>query len=83
MQALVDMVGLVVVGGGDHFVMDVPCVLGTLACCDGLCKCIVCGVGLDPDSGYGSVSSWFEDMVIMMSWIAWLHSLVTHFNGSF
>ena len=49
------MVGLVVVFGGDHVFMDVLCVLGTLACYDCLCRCIVGGVGLDLDSGYGNV----------------------------
>jgi hypothetical protein len=82
MQTCVDMVALVVVVVGDHLVMDVPCVLGTLACCDGLCRCIVRGVGLDPDLGYGDVSSWFEEMVVTMSWIAWLQILVGSFDSN-
>ena len=39
------------------------------------------GVGVDPISGYGGVSSWFEEMVITMSWIAWLHISVGAFDS--
>jgi hypothetical protein len=80
--SMLDTIGLVVVPfGGNHGVIDVPCVLGTLARHDGLCKCIFGGVGLDLDLGYGGVSTWFQDMVIMMSWIAWLHILVESFDS--
>jgi hypothetical protein len=80
---MLDMIGLVVsiTFGGDHGVIDVPCVLGTLACYDGLCRSIFCGVGLDLDSCYGGVSSWFEEMVIMMSWIDWLDILAGAFDN--
>jgi hypothetical protein len=39
------------------------------------------GVGLDLDSGYGGVSSWFEKMVIMMSWIARLRVSMGAFDS--
>jgi hypothetical protein len=52
-----------------------------LECYDGLCRSIVGGVGLDLVSGYGGVSSWFEKMVIMMSWITWLHISVGAFDN--
>jgi hypothetical protein len=69
MQQCVNMVGLVVAitFGGDHGVMDVSCVLGTLTCHDCLCRCIVGGVGLDLVSSYDNVSSWFEEIDILMS----------------
>jgi hypothetical protein len=78
---MLDMVGLVVFVG-DHVVKDFPCVLWNLGCCDGLCRCIICGVGLDPNSGYGSVYSWFKEMVIMVSQIAWLHISVGAFDSN-
>lgn len=62
-------------------IMDVPCALATLAYYYGLCRCIGCGVGLDPVLGYGDISSWFEDMVFMMSWIAWLHLSMGAFDS--
>lgn len=61
--------------------MDVSCALETLACHDGLRRCIAGGVGLDPDSDFGCVSSWFEEIGITISWIAWLHGSMGAFDS--
>jgi hypothetical protein len=36
---------------------------------------------LDLDSVYGGLSSWFEEMVITMSWITWLYISIGAFDS--
>lgn len=39
------------------------------------------GVGVEPISGYGCISSLFKEIVITMSWISWLHISVGAFDS--